>query len=357
MRKLIILLVLLSCTLQGHALSASEAVVGNFAERLNDWCLTKSFQSSERLERLCMGKISFRASDDLMEALVAQYGRIRSDSYMLDDYISCLKRAISEGTRIEIQNIKDRTREVDCSRKDLLFASAEVKATGKFNYVSKDIFIVNTKDNKICRVTKYEERTDKKGRKRIHIDLSDLEDRSSMGFALNYDKRFPVGASLVGSLSWFMFSVEFGANLDKDMYTTEKLDMRTIVDYTRETKSYDPKFYVTGTPHFFYKYFAIGCGVGFISLSYDHFTSNQQLTEADVQNYLDGNGTLRMSASKSGVSGDTKNKLMLRPIVRGFITFSSKCSLSLSLGYDCVPSLKKLNGINCGIGFQWDTSR
>lgn len=335
------------CCSSTWALTTSEIVVQTFSKRLSNWCDTKSFRGREEIEEICSGKKTFRASDEFIENLVNRYKEIITESYVLDDYISCLKSAIQDGIRIEVTNIKDRTDEVEFKCKDLVCASCEIRTTGKYNIASRTLFIINTEDNKICRALKYTEGVDRKGKKIIYVDLSDLEDTSMLGFTINHDQHFPIGASIIGQSGWFMCSLDFGINLDSKKYLVEKMDMTNVMNYSSTQTEYDPKMFLTLTPAVFLKYVSVGCGVGFVWLDGKEETSERKTKFDDNGNY-------------SGYTGGSTStdaaalKFMLRPQVRGYIPLSRSCNMSIGVGYNIVPKMKDLNGYNVSVGFHFD---
>lgn len=332
-----------------RAITTSEMVVQSFANRLSNWCVTKNYQGSEEIEDICNGKISFRASDDFIVTLANRYHKIPTGSYVLDDYLSCLKNAIKEGIRIDIVNVKDVTGKVDAIRKDLVYASCEFHTSGVIRTSSNAVFLVNLKDNKICGVQKYNEITTKSGESKIHVDLSDIEDEESFELNYNYSQHFPVGASLTGSWSWFMVGLDFGMTFEDDKVITDKMKITDLNNFERTRGTYTPKFYLTATPAVYLKYVSIGCGIGGLFM-----TGTEEEREHHSRQTLDDSGNI--STTEGGTSSEvsaTKVKFMLRPVVRGYIPLNDEWRISIGIGYDYIFGYKDKNGVNFSLGFNY----
>ena len=138
----------------------------------------------------------------------------------------------------------------------------------------------------------------------------------------------------------FMASIDLGFNLDNKKYSTTYNDYIDQNNYSIKTEILDPQYFMSITPHFYLKYFAIGCGIGYFELDKE--------TEIDTKT---GNGT------SSSISGSSSSELtgyfMIRPSIKGFIPINDNLSLSLNAGYDYAFSFKECNGFNFGLGLQW----
>lgn len=180
----------------------------------------------------------------------------------------------------------------------------------------------------------------KKGRTPNLFDY--LSEETSVGFSYNYGKDFLIGASFNVSYSMLMVSLDFGVNTDDDKYTTTVMhNYEDENNYSYSKYIRDPKYYMTITPHFYMKYFAIGCGVGFLELSKDGEYESS---------YVNGGNK---GGSSGSSSGDTSYRLMIRPVIKGFIPINDGLSLSVNAGYDYGLSFKEKNGFNFGLGLQW----
>lgn len=149
----------------------------------------------------------------------------------------------------------------------------------------------------------------------------------------------------------FMVSVDLGINLDGDKYVIDKVEMTDIMNYNRTKKTLDPKFFLTVTPQFYLKYFAIGCGVGCLWMDGMEDTTNYTYTSNSSSG---GN----ISVSGAGLTSESVTSIMLkpmiRPVVKGFIPLHDELFLSVSVGYDLIFGYRDKNGFNFGLGLQWE---
>ena len=122
----------------------------------------------------------------------------------------------------------------------------------------EEVYIVNKSKSKIAEIT-YLDIDTKTGKARI--DWSALEEEQTVGGTLNWSPNW-YGFTFSYSWPFFMLNADLGFNTDKDKVTQEKLDMTDVLNYTKETITYDPYLYLTVTPAVYLKYVAIGCGVG-----------------------------------------------------------------------------------------------
>uniref|UniRef100_UPI002592D590 hypothetical protein n=1 Tax=Xylanibacter caecicola TaxID=2736294 RepID=UPI002592D590 len=180
---------------------------------------------------------------------------------------------------------------------------------------------------------------------KIMVDFNDfINNHGTFGFSYNYGQHFPVGGSFNGSFEDIplMISIDFGINFDNDKHIIDKVNMQDIMNYDREKKELDTKFFVTVTPQAYFNYFAIGCGFGFLYM--DGTSDYTRYSSSSASN---------TSASTSSSSNAYLIKPMIRPVIKGFIPFSYEdYYISISVGYDWVLGYKKKNGFNVGIGIQ-----
>ena len=226
-----------------------------------------------------------------------------------------------------------------------LLASTSSYAQERTNDVQKIKKIKQTIDQK--REQKRQEFKQNTGRDKTWLDEL-LDGEQSLGFTYNYGKHYPFGASFNYSYSLLMLSLDLGINNDGDKYYTYSEDIKDEVNYTKKTKYLDPKFFLTITPSFYIKYFAIGCGIGCLNLD------GKKSEDSSTGSAVSGESISYSSSVAYSTESNTWGlKFMIRPTVKGFIPLNDKLSLSLSAGYDYVFKLKEKNGFNFGLGFQW----
>lgn len=324
-------------------------IVQEFGNTLTSWAnASNSFSYLKSLSRLCSTNPSFRIGDVVMDKLAAKNGLTKSQTYTYNNYITCLQKEIDNGTRISISGIEEIPESmIDKRYNNFQCISCDVTVDGDESYKAKDLFII--RDNKILKIDKYRETVDAKtGKKKVVVDVSDLDlEVGGFGFSYNYDKNFPIGGSASYSIGKFMMSLDFGFNTNKEkLYTTQRIEFSDLMNYRISKGSYDPNFYLTFTPSFFMKYFAIGWGVGLLSMK--GVSETTEFMETTVEE----DGNLNTSSGTS-FSSNGKYKFMMRPSLKGFIPCSDRFSISLSVNYNWVLGYKDMNGLNFGIGFHY----
>lgn len=320
----------------------SVNIVKNFGYNMHAWVSTDNDIYRTNIVNMCDGRKKARVCDEIAQKLAIQNNIYSNISYMLDSYLNWIEKAIDTNMSIEFSNFEEvDNRDIVTGDKkyeryadELKFVSCDIKTKGTVSCSTKDLFYI--RDGKISKIAKYE----KTGNK-IKVDLSDLLDEvQTFGATYNYGKHFPVGASVFYSYSFFMISLDFGINKEKDSYIVDNVEMTNIMNYKRTKKILDPKCYVTITPSLYLKYVSIGCGVGFLC-----FTGKEEYASYEDDN----SGSIGLSSTQDADG----NKFMIRPSVRGFIPFNDECALTLNLGYNYVFGYKDKNGIDIGIGFQY----
>lgn len=352
MNKLLMTFCLLLLT---HTINAQNAIeiARKLGENFRLWSVTQSETYRANIENLCDGKKDTRVADEIANDLAVKNDIKPNTSYELGSYLNWLDLQIDEisivfsdfeivdKNKISISNSKDK--KID---KDLTYVSCHIHVSGAFSYNVKDLIYI--RNGKISKIAKYV--VDKNNK--IHVDFSDLiEHYESVGFTYNYGKYFPVGGSFNYSPEDipFMVSLDFGVNFDNDKYIIDKVEMTDIMNYKREKKILDPKFFLTVTPQFYMKYFSVGCGVGFLYMSGTEETASYSRSSS-------GSSNISISASV-GSSSSTNAELlkpMIRPVVKGFIPLTDELYIAVSAGYDLVFGYKEKNGFNVGLGFQWE---
>lgn len=349
MIKRILLIILIVFEWTFFASAQDTYVVQQFGNSLSNWASNRNdFYAMENIERLCSKKPSIRISDPIMSAMAVKYNVPRSQSYTLDDYIRCLQHEVDAGVSISFSDINQVPENLKPSNyPGVNFVSCNIKISGASTLNENDVFAI--KDGKIVKIEEFVIVRDKKGRQKLRIDLSGLgldEDTEGWGISYNYGKSFPVGASIAYTKWNFMISMDFGVNFDKDLYTTQKVDFTNIVDYKITKGEYDLKYFITATPAFYMKYFAVGWGFGYAS--FDGSESSQE-NKLEIR----PDGTTIQTTGTSSTSGGGKYKFMMRPTVKGYIPCNDNFFISLSVNYDWIWGYKVKSGISFGVGIHF----
>lgn len=339
----------------------SAGQVSQFANCLSKWTSTHREEYRFEAEDLCNGPKKPIVNDELSHILTkkANPQAPLQKNYELDTYLNNIGSLLKNGAiNIAYTNITKVSKdeiifETKISEKDLNMTelySCNIQVTGDILHNSKELFYVYK--HKITKIGKYEKRGGK-----VVVDFDDfINDYETIGFTYNYGENFPVGGSFNYSLedAPFMFSVDFGVNFDNDKYITDKVEMKDIMNYKRKRKEMDPKFFVTVTPQFYLKYFAIGCGVGALCM----YGNVEEAEYSYTSNTISSSNITSTSSTSYGGSSDNNDLLfkpMIRPVAKGFIPLrSDELYLSISVGYDLVFGYTDKNGINFGLGLQWE---
>lgn len=339
----------------------STGQVLQFANCLSKWTSTRRPEYRFEAEELCNGSKKAIVCDEFSHILTKKDNPNAplQKSYELETYLNNIGKQVTNGTiNITYTDIKRIAKdeivlESNISEKDLRqteFYSCKILVTGDIQHESSELFYVYK--NKIAKIGTYEKKQGK-----VVIDFDDfINDYETIGFSYNYGKNFPIGGSFNYSLEEvpFMISVDFGINLDGDKYIIDKVEMKDIMNYNRTKKRLDPRFFLTVTPQFYIKYFAIGCGAGFLWLDGTEETANYTYTSSSSSG---SNASVSVISSGGGQTSITSYMLkpMIRPVAKGFIPLrSDELYLSISVGYDLVFGYKEKNGFNFGLGLQWE---
>lgn len=319
MIKRFILLVLLGCFALGTNAQKSEYVVRSFATNMQSWGQTSKLEYQRNLQKLCDGAKSVRVADEIVESLATKNGYMgNGGSYFLETYLNCLIKEIKRGITIQYSNFRtissSETTVYDTRGLDLI--ACNIVISGAVNYNVKDLFYV--RNGKISKIDKYEEIIDKRtGKRKIKVDLSDIDFADeAYSLTFNYSKNFPVGLSFDYAWPWFRLGVDFGIDFKKDRYVLDDVNFTDIMNYDRNRKILDPKFYLTLTPSLYFRYVSLGCGVGALFMSGTEEKSSSSYSTS-----------ISESVSSSGYASSStqecdKLNFMLRPVIKGFIPVS-----------------------------------
>lgn len=351
MIKRFILLVLLGCFALGTNAQKSEYVVRSFATNMQSWGQTSKLEYQRNLQKLCDGAKSVRVADEIVESLATKNGYMgNGGSYFLETYLNCLIKEIKRGITIQYSNFRtissSETTVYDTRGLDLI--ACNIVISGAVNYNVKDLFYV--RNGKISKIDKYEEIIDKRtGKRKIKVDLSDIDFADeAYSLTFNYSKNFPVGLSFDYAWPWFRLGVDFGIDFKKDRYVLDDVNFTDIMNYDRNRKILDPKFYLTLTPSLYFRYVSLGCGVGALFMS-----GTEEKSSCSYSTSISESVSSSGYASSSTQECDKLN-FMLRPVIKGFIPVSEDyLDIVVSFGYDYVFGYKEKNCFNFGIGIQF----
>jgi len=329
--------------------------VQSLTRQIEEWCSNGGAGGRSNISKFCMK--GMRISDDLTMRMAERNGAVLLPTYELNDYLNFMKDEMQKtyGFSIVYTNIKKLSKnKLPNNTRGYDFYICEVSTSGALTYSCKDLFLV--KKGKVHGIAPYMESK----RNKVHIDWDDfidvfIDDEESYGVICNYSKHFPIGASAFYSFPDIpmMIGLDFGLATGKDKYVIDKVEMTDIMNYERTKKTLDPKFFVTVTPHVYFSYFAIGCGVGALYMSgmedYKHCSSHSSSFNAG-----DIPLTLQSSATSSMSMPGQKCNFMLRPALKGFIPLFDEWALALSVAYDYVFGYKEKNGLSFGLGIKYN---
>lgn len=354
-KKLFLAAFLAFCGIECQA-QVSYSVAKNLGDNLHMWCETQDETYRIEMEQ-DLKDPQPRVENTLCKRLAYRNNKSPKGDYLMDTYANWIGSAIPQGLRINMSNYQmvskikakgKRARKV-IKKQGFEFISCSVNTTGPVDLNSKDLLYV--KQGKIARIADYEEEGGY-----VKVDMSDFLTQQTFGANYNYSKDWPIGLSLTYSYGMLMVSLDGGYNTSKDKFYTHKLNMTDVMNFTKTDNELDPKFYVTLSPQFFYKYFSVGCGFGgmFMSNNEDKYvmSSTTTTTTSETSN---GSSTHIDINDKSNSSSESKEKVkfMIRPTVKGFIPVSKAWYITVSAAYDYAFGFKEYNGIDFGIGAQF----
>lgn len=258
---------------------------------------------------------------------ISSYKTVLSDWFEDDENVQITLNDIKEPTPNELETVEN----YEHIKKQYIFVEGNLRVK---NYRNKNIEHKNPYKELYyirrhsAKIAKIEPRTyTETGR--IRIDLSDFEERATVGGSVNYSPNWPVSLSASYSYGYFMFGVDGGFNTDHDQVVQKKLTMQNILNYQKETKSYDPQWYITATPSLYLKYLSVGCGAGIM------------YSKKDVDPLKIGKNRLYHIS------------FMLRPTIKGYIPLNDEWFLTVNTSYDWAMDLKIKNGLSFGLGLQY----
>lgn len=355
------------CSFVLYGQSSEVRIVQKFGDNLKYWCSLKKITYRLQAEQQCSEEC--RVNNKIIEDFVRNSGLNPTElkNYVVPHYLNAFETALSKGdivvnmNNVKIIPLSEQKRFYGTSNSkkiadECIEVSCDLSVSGVLNYHIQERYTIYK--GKILSINPREEIIDPEtGEIKVKVDYSDLfiNNYETIGFSINYGQHFPVGVSFNYSFEEvpFMLSVDLGINLDGDKYIIDKVNMKDIMNYEREKKVLDPKFFLTVTPQVYLKFLAIGCGVGFLYMDGTEDIRNYSTEVSSTSNTENISSTLIASGGSSSIN-TTMLKPMIRPVIKGFIPLSNELYLSISAGYDLIFGYTKKNGFNLGIGIQWE---
>lgn len=152
MSSRIIILALLSA-LSVSTFAMPSDIVSLFGKYMSSWCSTADISYRAKIENLCTGKKSCRVEDKIHADYQRKRGYMDYETYVLDSYLNMFETLMSSGIRFGISNINVEAQDRYPDGQILTFITADIKISGKINYVIKDLFLV--RDDKISGIYTY----------------------------------------------------------------------------------------------------------------------------------------------------------------------------------------------------------
>ncbi len=355
--------------------SGLQTAVTEFGEALETWSKNKKdgeFELKPNKYVISKAKVLCR----LMHSLNEKYPpskRLKNplNAFNIDTYKNNLSKWFDEDSTVLVRltnvlpmsksEIEEQTGEKTNSNKSsnrsvrenyaLFKGELSIKKQTENNLTYKDsvsyeeVYYVNIAKEKIGKI----ENSKYTASGKIKIDWSNLEEERTIGGNFNYSPNWS-GLSISYSWLYLMGSLDVGYNADDDKVTQEKLDMTNVLNYTKETVTYDPVFYATVTPSVYLKYVSIGCGVGCMF-------SKKTIIGTKASASYEGNETFNTSKSSLAPFNEKPmfphTSFMLRPSVKGFIPLNDEWFITASASYDYSFGVRIKNGISFGLGFQY----
>lgn len=357
-RKLFVLQVVLLVSIHSMAqYYKNQDAATAFASNMSEWQITKDIKVRGNIEKLCKGKKSARIGDRLANELASRNRIPKNETYVYEQFLDWIQKEINNNSlNVKYSNFTyldpKKTSFSEDIKKDYEFYTCQVTVSGQFNFTGNDLFYVY--NGKIAKIDAFEIES---GSKKVKIDFSDIEDTYA-GLSYEYTKYFPIGISYDYNIteSRFIIGATVGLNLGKKTYPyKDKLNLNNILDYERKVSVIEPEAYLTVNSYYCWKYFAVGCGVGYtqftehkIKLSYDGLPQTSYTSSGNQVTY-------RSTDIQYTTKADDIYKFMLRPDIKGYIPVGDDLFvIQVNIGYDFIFGMKSFNGFHAGIGIRID---
>ncbi|MBD5187551.1 MAG: hypothetical protein HDS96_00310 [Bacteroidales bacterium] len=349
----ILCLLAVSFSMKGQ--SRSVDVVNEFSTHLSNWSgHSGSLQlgSTNYSPRIRLNGLldlrRFCLDTKQIAALAIKYGVPTSKSYDAKIFDDLLVDAISNGTDAYISNIRYVPREErDVRYPDYETISCQLHVSGINPSTEDCAFVLSPVNHKILKITPYTIVIDKKGHKRMKIDLKEFvkDSKNVWGIGYNYSKNFPIGVGGHIIREGIMIGAAFGYAPKRPNiapYTTHHNDIKDLCNYEISNGTFYPKTYLSFSIGYAINYVAFNWGFGGTILEGDNIIDCMSTTT-----YSDGSArSLQYQTSET----EQRTKFIMRPNIQGFIPCGNGYDITLSLSYLWAPAYKQMNSFDFGIG-------
>lgn len=351
--KKILILIFSMIFLKGYAIPDIETAqsVGTY---LANWAETNDMEYLKKLH-IVLNYPQGIICDNTAIILAKKNNAGINKNYRIGNYLGWLQNEIKFGAKIKVINY----RLIPASETDALNTKGcgLVKCTfiieGDTSINSDNLLYI--KDEKVLKIDNYVETTTPSGKKKVHVDFSGINlNYSAWEVSYNYSKHFPFGISVnyCPAESPIIVGLDFGWSAETNPIINETMDYQDVGNFKRTREELKPKFYITFTPSYVYKYFSIGIGLGSMFYTGTEYVEHYQYS-ASYDTSIDGSlvitGSNRSKYDNS--TPITKKNFMIRPVIKGYLPIhDGKIFLSAGVGYDYIFKYTKQNGINFSLG-------
>lgn len=348
LKYLICILLLYNVTLvcgQNNNTFNNRTVIEGYCNNTKMWTYTRKREHRKVLTSIIASKRNTIVQTKLHKRV---RNEIKEDSikshYKFETYIANIEKWLENKTFffdiINIETLTDDEILIQTQRKDInkikdenafykgrlhIRDTLNIQKNVKKKDVYEELYVVDKNNNRVVTIVDFVLNNDKK----VIFNLADLEDNKTFGASINYSPNWPFSLSASYSSGYFMIGLDGGFNTDHDQVVQKILTMQNILNYQKETISYDPQWYITATPSLYLKYLSVGCGAGIM--------------------YSERN----IDPLKKGKNRLYHISFMLRPTIKGYIPLNDEWFLTVNTSYDWAMDLKIKNGMSFGLGLQY----
>ena len=172
------------------------------------------------------------------------------------------------------------------------------------------------------------------GKKGKGIDV----DEKTLGYSYGFSKHFQTILAGNYTISYLSIGCELGINYDKN----------NIVRSDVETD--DPIFFLTASPGFYYKYFSINCGIGFLFAQNKTNWTKPKGINIDISS---DDVTVSPITYEQDSTKKPKIGFLIKPLLKGYIPIrEDEFYITIDAGYIYIPNFRDFNGFTFGAGIQ-----